>query len=162
MALEYLFRAIDQYQKGAFTESGALFGSLSALVESAEIMRDENGNPASLGYLVELFTGLRDVPIDLSTLSYSEKQAEQISDKAGRLVRKLMAVDDLDPISDAGTVAARYSGTSEQRFKFSGIIKGAATWEPDEIEEALGKLAKLLREQFSYKRTAGELREEFL
>ena len=109
-----------------------------------------------------MFTGLRDVPIDLSTLTYSEKQAEQISDKAGRLIRKLMAVDDLDPIADAGTVAARYSGTSEQRARFAGIIKGAVVWEPEEIEEAMGKLAKLLREQFSYKRTAGELREEFL
>lgn len=162
VALEYLFRAIDQYQKGGFTESGALFGNLSNLVENAEIMRDEKGNPASLGYLVELFTGLRDVPIDLSTLTYSEKQAEQISEKAGRLIRKLMAVDDLDPIADAGIVAARYSGSSEQRAKFAGIIKGAVVWEPEEIEEAMGKLAKLLREQFSYKRTAGELREEFL
>ena len=162
VALEYLFRAIDQYQKGGFTESRALFGSLSKLVDGAEIMRDENGNPASLGYLVELFTGLREVPIDLSTLSYSEKQAEKISEQAGRLIRKLMAVDDLDPITDAVTVATQYSGTSVQRVKLVGIIKGAVVWEPEEIEEALGKLAKLLREQFSYKRTAAELREEFL
>lgn len=163
VALEYLMRAIDAYQKGSgFGEERALFGELSHLVDNAEILRDDDGNPATTGYLLELFIGLREVPIDLSTLTYSEKQAEQISDKAGRLIRKLMAVDDLDPIADAGVVASRYSGTSEQRMKFAAIIKGAVVWQPNEIEEALGKLAKFLREQFSYNRTAAELREEFL
>lgn len=162
VALEYLFKAIDEYQKNGEASSGVRFGKLTHLVEHAEIMRDPNGNPATLGYLVEVFTGLREVPIDISSLSFSEKHAEIISVNAGRLVRKLMAIEKMDPIDDAIKVASRYSGSQEQKAVFVAIITGNSSWLPEEVEEGLFKLAKLLREAFEFDRTASELREELL
>lgn len=160
VALEYLMRAIESLHKVGFTEGKALFGELTHLVEHAEIMRDEEGNPATTGFLLEVFVGLRPVPIDLSKIVYNEKQADDLSNKAGRLLRKLMAIQDMDPISDAGVVATKYQGTQQQRTKLAGVIKGVETWDSEEIEEVLGRLSKLLREEFSYNRSASELKQE--
>jgi hypothetical protein len=154
VALEYLFRAIHNYQKGSAVTT---FGSLAELIENAEIMADEEGNPASLGYLMEVFTGLRTVPVDLSTNDVTPAVAEQISMNAGRLIRRLMAVQELDPITDAGTVAAGFSRSSEECFQFASLIKGSHEWAPEEIDANLGRLSKLLQDRFQYKRTAAEL-----
>lgn len=162
VAMEYLFRNIDAYQKNDFSQERALFGNMGHLVEHAEIMRDEEGNPASLGYLVEMFTGLRPVPIDLSVMSFTDTQAETISREAGRLVRRLMAVVDMDPVIDAPTVAAKFSTNSERRAVFEALIKGSEIWQSEEVEENLNKLSKLLREVFDFQRTASELRDDFL
>lgn len=162
MALEFLFRAIDQYQKSDKEDCGVKFGKLTPLIEHAVIMRDENGNPATLGYLVEVFAGLRDIPIDISTFSFSDKQASLISDKAGRLIRRLMAVESLDPIVDAEQISVSFGQSKDERNKFVAIIKGSGQWKPDEIEDALTKLSKLMRERFNYKRSSRELQEEFL
>ncbi|MFZ8904046.1 MAG: hypothetical protein ACO20I_08930 [bacterium] len=157
VALEYLFRAIHEYQKGGFTESGVTFGQMSGLVEKAEIMADENGNPATLGYLMEVFTGLREVPVDLSKSDFSDNQAVTLSTNAGRLVRKLMAMNELDPITDAGVVAANFSKNSELNFEFAALIKGSGEWRPEQVDANLGRLSHLLKDQFDYKRSAPEL-----
>ena len=157
LALEYLFRTIDKCQKG---EGSAIFGTLRHLIDDAEIMRDPDGNPATLGYLVEVFTGVRDVPIDLTKNFFNESQAETISNNAGKLVRRMMAIGELDPISDAGRVAAKFPGNSEERFKFAALIKGAESWKSEEIESSLNKLSRLLKTEFEYKRTTAELLEQ--
>lgn len=162
VALEFLFRAIDAHQKGDPETCEVKFGNLAHLVEHAQIMRDENGNPASMGYLMEVFSGLREVPIDISSLSFTEKQAIQVSEQAGRLIRRLMAVDDLDPIADAEKVSMAFGGSREDRLKCAAIIKGTEQWTPDEIEEAMSRLSKLMRDSFHYIRSARELQDEFL
>lgn len=156
-ALEYCLRDIDAAQKGEFITN---FGALTPLIIEATLMRDEAGNPATAGYMIEVFLGLRPIPIDLSVTIITPTDAESISAKAARLIRKLMAVSDLDPVDDAEEVGGKFPGNPQQKQVAIDLIKGQATWSPDEIEEQVGKLSKFCSLQFAYERTPQELLEE--
>ena len=162
VALEYLMNAIERVQSDTKTGGKSpLFGTLTPLIKDAEIMRDNEGNPATLGYLVRVFTGLEPVPVDISSPTYTEKAANSISANTGRLIRRLMIAEKgLDPIDSAGIIANSFCTDQMQRAKFVEIIKGSATWDPDEVEESFVKLSRLLREEFNYKRNPQELIEE--
>ena len=136
------------------------FGTLAKLVEGATLMRDEEGNPATAGYMIEVFLGLRPIPIDLSVIVISPTDAELISGKAARLIRKLMVGCDLDPLDDADGLGGKFPGNPQQKQVATELIKGQATWSPDEIEEQVGKLSKFCSLQFGYERTPQELLEE--
>lgn len=123
-------------------------------------MRDEQGNPATAGYMIEVFTGLRPIPVDLSKVTISPSDAEGISSKAARLIRKLMVVADLDPIEDADEVGGKFPGNPQQKQTAIELIKGNATWNHEELEEQIGKLSKFCKLQFDYGRTPQELMEE--
>ena len=138
------------------------FGHLTYLVDDMKIMADEDGNPVQLGYLVEVFSGIRPVPIDLTTNVFTELEAERVSKNAGRLVRKLMAAHDMDPIEDLASIANQYPGSSLQRAEFAALLKGEALWEPEFLEENVSRLSKLIRERFDYIRKPADLLEETL
>lgn len=157
VAIEYVCRAIDAYQKN---EPITRFGRLAHLVEGAQIMRDEAGNPVTAGYLTEVFLGLRPVPMDLSAVHFNTSDAEEISSKAARLVRKLMVIQDLDPIEDAEEMGGHFPGNPKQKQLFGDLIKGQASWKAEEVEEQVAKTSRLLEEQFQYKRTTAELLQE--
>ena len=156
-ALEYCLRSMDLYQNN---KTVVQFGPLAKLVEGATLMRDEEGNTPTAGYMIEVFLGLRPIPIDLSVTIISPTDAETISAKAARLIRKLMAVSDLDPVDDADEVGGKFPGNPQQKQVAIDLIKGQATWSPDEIEEQVGKLSKFCSLQFAYERTPQELMEE--
>ena len=157
VAIEYVCRAIDATQKGKPITN---FGRLNSLILDAQIMRDENGNPVTAGYLTEVFLGLRPVPIDLSATVLNDTDAEAVSQKAGRLVRKLMSIQDLDPLEDADVMGGHFPGNPKQKQHFAALIKGQATWDAEEVEEMVAKTARLLQEQFQYSRTTAELLNE--
>ena len=156
-ALEYCLRDIDAAQRGEFITN---FGSLTHLIQTATLMRDEEGNPATAGYMIEVFLGLRPIPIDLSVVVFSPTDAELISGKAARLIRKLMVGCDLDPLDDAIDLGGKFPGNPQQKQVAIELIKGQATWSPDEIEEQVGKLSKFCSLHFGYERTPQELLEE--
>ena len=158
VALEYCNRAIDAAQKGEFITN---FGTLTQLIMTATIMRDEQGNPATAGYMIEVFTGLRPVPVDLSVLVITPDDAEILSNKAARLIRKLMVVADLDPVEDAAAIGGKFPGNPQQKQVAVELIKGNATWNAEEVEEQIGKVSKFCSQQFGYNRTPSELMEEF-
>lgn len=160
-ALEYLWRAIDDYQRNG-SANGVTFGSLATFVEKAEIMRDPDGQPASLGYMVEVFTGLLPVPIDLNTVEFTENQARIISDNAGRLVRRMMAQANWDLIDDIQKITDKFSTDRETRDVMKDIIVGQAAWTPDELNDRLSDLARTLNRVFEYRRTVPELQDELL
>jgi hypothetical protein len=160
VALEYLWRAIDDYQKGKGAE--ITFGNLAPLVEKAEIMRDPEGNPASLGYMVEVFTGLVPVPIDLNVVDFNENQAKIISDNAGRLIRRMMVQARWDLIDDLHRVVDKYSTDPEVRAEMREVIVGQAVWAPEDLQARLTDLGKLLTKVFEYRRTVPELTDELL
>lgn len=167
VALEYLMWAVWAYKNSyEITAENAefipRFGSLAPLVERMQIMTDEEGKPVTVGYLVEVFAGLRPVPIDLTTNVHTELDAERVSRNAGRLVRKLMAAHDMDPIEDAALIANVYPGSSQQRSEFALLLKGEAVWEPELVEENVSRLSKLVREKFEYIRQPSDLLEELL
>lgn len=167
VALEYLMWAVwasnNAYEITA--EQAELiprFGTLSPLVKRMQIMADEEGKPVTVGYLVEVFAGLRPVPIDLTVNIHTELDAEKVSRNAGRLVRKLMAAHDMDPVEDAALIANLYPGSSMQRGEFLLLLKGEAIWEPESIDENSSRLSKLIREKFEYNRQPSDLLEELL
>ena len=158
VALEYCNRAIDAAQKGEFITN---FGTLTPLIMTATIMRDEQDNPATAGYMIEVFTGLRPVPVDLSQITISPSDAELISQKAARLIRKLMVVADLDPVEDAEVVGGKFPGNPQQKQVAIELIKGNATWNAEELEEQIGKVSKFCKLQFGFERTPQEMMAEF-
>lgn len=160
VALEYLWRAIDDYQKGKST--GITFGNLAPLVEKAEIMRDPEGNPASLGYMVEVFTGLVPVPIDLTVIEFNENQAKIISDNAGRLIRRMMVQENWDLVDDIHRVTSNFSRDPAQQDELRRIIKGEGTWTPEELNDRLVLLSKMFSRIFQWTRTIPELTDELL
>lgn len=167
VALEYLMKAVWAYQdslrRGAEQDASTpRFGNLGVLVERMDIMADEDGNPVTVGYLVEVFAGLRPVPIDLTINVHSESDAMKVSKNAGRLVRKLMAAHDMDPIDDSALVANLYPGSSQQRSEFASLLMGEAVWEPEFLEENVSRLSKLVREKFEYERHPSDLLEELI
>jgi hypothetical protein len=167
VAIAYLMWAVWAYQNAnkITAEEAELiprFGTLSVLVDRMEIMTDEQGKPAEVGYLVEVFAGLKPVPIDLTVNIHTAHDAEQVSRNAGRLVRKLMAAHDIDPIEDAAAIANLYPGSHLQRSEFASLLKGESVWEPELVEENVARLSKLVREKFEYNRQPADLLEELL
>jgi len=160
VALEYLWRAIDDFQNSR--SSGITFGNLAPLVERAEIMRDSEGGPATLGYMIEVFTGLQPVPIDLNVVDFNENQANIISDNAGRIIRRMMVQNKWDLIDDLHRVADRYSTDPEIRAEMRNVIVGQGVWSPEDLQARLTDLAKMLAKVFEYRRTVPELIEELL
>lgn len=159
-ALEYLWSAIDDYQNSRST--GIPFGNLAPLVERAEIMRDPEGRPATLGYMVEVFTGLKPVPIDLNVVNFNENQARIISDNAGRIIRRMMVQHKWDLIDDIHRVADKFSPDPDLRAEMREIIVGQTTWQPEDLQNRLTELSKMLAKVFEYRRTVPELTDELL
>jgi hypothetical protein len=160
VALEYLWSAIDDYQNSR--SSGITFGNLAPLVERAEIMRDPEGRPASLGYMVEVFTGLQPVPIDLSAVDFNENQARIISDNAGRIIRRMMVQESWDLVDDIHRVTSKFSRDPAEQEELRLIIKGEGGWDPSVLNDRLNLLSKLLGRVFQWQRTVPELTDELL
>jgi hypothetical protein len=158
-ALEYLWRAIENYQhKGKVV----VFGSLASRVQKAEIMRDPDDQPASLGYMVEVFTGLLPVPIDLNIVEFTDSQAQIVSENAGRLVRRMMAQANWDLIDDIHKITDKFSKDRHTCDVMKDIIIGQKVWTPDELYTRLSDLTRMLNRTFEYDRTIPELMEELL
>jgi len=160
VALEYLWRAIDDFQNSG--SSGITFGNLAPLVERAEIMRDPEGGPATLGYMIEVFTGLQPVPIDLSVLDFNEYQARIISDNAGRIIRRMMVQEGWDLVDDIQKVTHKFSQDRAEQEALRLIIRGEGGWEPEGLYARLTLLSRLLGRIFMWQRTVPELTDELL
>jgi len=156
VALEFLWYGIERYQQHLEGQ----FGRLAPLVESASIMRDPNGKPASTGYMLEVFSGLRPAPIDLTTTFYTDREAKVLSNNAARLVRRLMVVADLDPIFDLEVIVSRFPGDIEDKNKFKALLMGQQVWGGEDVDAQIASLSKLLREKFKFERNPKELLEE--
>lgn len=163
LALEYLFKEIDKYQKGVKDELSPIWApSQIPLIEKAVVMRDEDGNPATLGYLVEVFTGIRPVPIDLQTRKFDESQAKLISANAGRLLRRMMVENRMDIIDDKAALAKKYSELPEEQAELDEILTGQGTWDPETLDMSIQKFSKLLKRAFDFHRTSDEMTELLL
>jgi len=161
-ALEYLWLRIDEYQKVGKASDGVTFGSLTAFVQDAEIMRDPQGNPATLGFMIEVFAGLIEVPIDLNIIEFSETHAKLISENAGRLIRRMMVQERWDLIDDIHRITSKWSADPEVRTKAQAIIVGQSVWFAEELNDRLREMSKMLERVFKYSRTPPELRDELL
>ncbi len=71
-----------------------------------------------------------------------------------------MVIQDLDPLEDADEMGGHFPGNPQQKQHFAALIQGQATWDAEEVEEMVAKMARLLEEQFKYSRTTAELLNE--
>lgn len=134
----YLYR----YQ----TEKKLLPGTSSSNFYSEPFIVTENGQPPSLGWWIEVFCGYR-IPadIDLRQPAFSEQQAESLSRAWGRFVRKVLAMNDYDLITDLEkAVREHYPACEASRTtKLLEVIRNATVWTPAELAHELPSLAQM-------------------
>ena len=153
---------IDKFQKGELTADSPSFKGLEHLIEDAQIMRDDEGNPASLGFHFEVFVGWRKPPIPSVNLDYSPEQAQTISSNAAYYIRRLMTAHNIDIFRDIHRLAETYSSSEADRTKFADIIREQTTWLPEELDYAMRCLCHVLKKHFKQDRKPLELLNTFL
>ena len=106
----------------------------------------EDGSPPSLGWFMEVFAGDR-VPqdIDLGEGVYTETKAEEISISYGKLIRKLMVLQDYDPVLDqAKMVRENYPNKDSDRVeRLLEVLRADNTWEPEELQNEIPAMVTL-------------------
>lgn len=157
-----LFHAIDLFQKGKQTKDSPSFKGLEHLIEDAQIMTDDEGNVASLGYHFEVFVGWRNPPMESVALDYSPEQTKMISSNAAYYIRRLMTANNIDIFRDISRLAETYSSDPNEQAKFQDIIREQAVWEIDELESGMRRLCNVLKKHFKQDRKPLELLDQFL
>ena len=161
-SLVCLFHAIDAYQKGQDSPGNPDWSGHEEKIKDAIIIRDDDGNPASIGYLFEIFCGWRSPPERAVTRDYSEEQAALISSNAGKHVRRLLIAERMDVIDDMKRLKQAYSSDKESQEKFESVILGQAYWDNEEVEHSVTCLSHMLRKVFKEDRNSEELLEDLM
>ena len=162
VALEYLWRLIVQYQEDRDSVS-AVFAAQYKMIEDAEVLRDPDGNPATTGYMIEVFAGVRPVPIELSALAVSLDQSKLISVNLGRTLRRMMANKSWDLIDDMEKVTRVFAPSDPNaRLMLDSVICGQYVLTPSEIDQYANDISRVMRKVFDYNREPAELIEELL
>ena len=103
----------------------------------------EDGMPPELGWWMEVFVGDR-MPsdLDLEQHSFTSDAATAFSAAYGKLIRKLMVLNDYDPISDFDKVIREfYPAKDTARVEtLTEILFNETAWEPDQLINELPAL----------------------
>lgn len=106
----------------------------------------EKGEPPSVGWWVEVFSGYR-VPsdFDLEEVAFTDRRATEFSESYGRLIRVLIARRGFDLIEELPQlIKQHYTAGDEKRVaKVTKVIRKEAVWEPEEIVYELPSLVAL-------------------
>lgn len=153
----YLMHAIDDYQKGIVRDDSPDWTGLEDLIQDATIMRDDDGNPASIGYHFEVFCGWRMPPGPVAHHNFSDSDAEVLSKAAGKYVRNLMAADRMDLIDDMDRLKKAFSPDKAMQEKFADVIMGQDYWGADEIMDNMQNMTSALKVVFNQSRKVEEL-----
>jgi hypothetical protein len=106
----------------------------------------EDGMPPEIGWWVEVFVGVR-VPKDiaLDRWRFSEPKSDSISKKWGRLVRTLLANNNIDLVEDlSDAIRKTYLPNEEARIqKLKEVIQGTSFWTAAELELEIPALAAM-------------------
>jgi hypothetical protein len=109
----------------------------------------ENGEPPPLGWWVEVFCGAR-MPsdIDLRQSFFTEAQASDFCRAWGRTIRRLMAANGVDLITDLErTVREHYPARDVDRVDLLlQVIRDTRFWTPDELAMELPALTAFTAE----------------
>jgi len=161
-SLVCLFHAIDAYQKGEKAPGDPDWSGQEQYIKDAVIMRDDDGDPASIGYLFEVFCGWRNPPARAATRDYSEEQATLISANAGKHVRRLLIAERMDVIDDMKRLRQAFSNDKDDQEKFESVILGQAFWQNEEVEHSVTCLSHMLSKVFKDTRKPEELMSDLL
>lgn len=106
----------------------------------------ENGKPPELGWWMEVFVGDR-MPsdLDLHQHTFTPEVAVSISKGYGKLIRKLMVLNDYDPISDFDEVIREYYPAKDfdRVQKVTKILFNQDSWTPEELVNEMPALVTL-------------------
>ena len=153
----YLMYAIHEYQQGIEREDSPDWTGLEDLIQDATIMRDDDGNPASIGYHFEVFCGWRMPPGPVAHHNFSDSDAEVLSKAAGKYVRNLMAADRMDLIDDMDRLKKAFSPDKAMQTKFADVVMGQDYWGADEIMDNMQNMTSVLKVVFNQSRKVEEL-----
>ena len=109
----------------------------------------EDGKPPELGWWVEVFCGVRTPKdIDLRQAYFTEREAVEMSERWGALVRRLLRERDIDLITDLdGVLRKHYPARDVERLKvLQEVITARATWNSDQLVNELPAIAALTAE----------------
>lgn len=106
----------------------------------------ENGHPPDLGWWMEVFVGDRlPADLDLNEHSFTPETASNFSKSYGKLIRKLMVLNDYDPISDFDTVIREhYPAKDTERVQtLTEILYNEVQWNPEQLVNEIPALVTL-------------------
>lgn len=145
IAIERLNYYVHRYA----TTKKLLPGTSSSNFYSEAFAITENGKPPELGWWVEVFCGAR-VPmdIDLRQAFFTEREAVEMSERWGALIRRLLRERDIDLITDLDAVLRQhYPARDAERLKvLHEVITARATWNSDQLANELPAIAALTAE----------------
>ena len=141
-AIEILNKALWEYK-----QTGKLIpGTKSSNHYTEPYVITENGVPPDYGWFVEVFIGDR-VPtdLDLSKSYFTEEEATNFSKRFAKLVRKLMVMQDLDPIDDLQTIIRTHypAGDATRVAKLEEILWSREIWGAEELKVELPALVSM-------------------
>ena len=160
--MAYLFYEIDLFQKGKQNDNSPDFSGQEKYIQTAEILRDEDDNPASIGYMFEVFLGWRTPPARATQRNFTEEQAETISRAAGKKVRRLVAASNMDLIDDMPRLKRNFSNDAAAQEKFNNVVIGQTTWDNDELDLNVTCLCHMLQKVFKQDIKPEELMNDLL
>ena len=160
--MAYMFHEIDAYQKGTQDEHSPDFSGQEKYIKHAEILRDEDDNPASIGYMFEVFLGWRTPPARATERNFTDQQAETISRAAGKKIRRLVAASGMDLIDDMPRLQRNFSNDTAAQEKFNNVVIGQATWANDELDLNVTCLCHLMQKVFKQDIKPEELMNDLL
>jgi len=160
--LAYLFAVIDAYQKETMDEFMPDMSEHKKWIQSAVILRDDEDQPASIGYMLEVFCGWRLPPANSKQRDFTDEQAAKITKAAGKKVRRLMAAKNMDLIDDMPRLKRNFSNDKEAQQLFSQVVIGQAEWSNDDLEHNITCLCNMLQKVFKQNLNSEELMGDLL
>lgn len=146
VAIAALNSAIWSYEQTKALIAGT---SSSMDYEDATSITDEEGNPPSAGWWLNVFIGAQ-VPdgVDLKGDWYTDEQAEDVSKAWATLTRRLIAEAGNDLITDLDRIlAASYpAGDHDRKAKVKAVLFNQSTWTPQELRAEMPAISNLVKE----------------
>ena len=160
--LAYLFAVIDAYQKGTMDEFMPDMSEHKKFIQSAVILRDDDDKPASIGYMFEVFCGWRNPPANSIQRNFTDEQAAQVTQAAGKLVRRLMAANNMDLLDDMPRLKRNFSNDKAGQDTFGLVVIGQAEWTNEDLDHNVTCLCHMLQKVFKQDLNAEELMNDLL
>jgi|TARA_Y100000289_G_scaffold52817_1_gene54475 hypothetical protein len=160
--LAYLFAVIDAYQKGTMDEHMPDMSMHKKAISNAVILRDDDDNPASIGYMFEVFCGWRIPPANAIQRNFTDEQAALVSKAAGKMVRRLMAASQMDLIDDMPRLKKNFSNDKDAQEVLEKVVIGQAEWSNEELDHNVTCLCHMLQKVFKQDLNSEELMNDLL
>lgn len=107
---------------------------------------EEDGQAPDEGWWFRVFIGTaKPSCIDLTKAAFTTEQANNVSAQYGALIRKLMALQDYDPMTDSAKVIHRfYPAKDSNRVEaLTEVLWNRGAWTPDQLQNELPAITEM-------------------